>query len=349
MRRLAAIACLAALAGCGASSPPSQQELAQRDAARFLSHFVEPSGRVVRRDQGGDTVSEGQAYAMLIAVATGDRQTFDRVWRWTRANLQRDDALLSWHWQHGHVDDDSPSADADLDAAHALALAARRFKRPDLAAQARRMGQAIRAIETINTPAGGVLAAGPWSTPQRLSNPSYTDPGAIKTLSKLGDHAGWQRLATASARMVGSVAHAGTLPPDWAKVMDDGSADPSSPPGTTQAPEYAFDAARVPIRFAASCTLDGRRLAAHLWPHLRAQPALLPRKLDGRPARQAQPSSVGLAGAAAAAAAAGKPGTAARLLDQASASEQKRPTYFGSALVALTRAGVMTPLLGSCR
>ncbi|HEX6713962.1 MAG TPA: glycosyl hydrolase family 8 [Thermoleophilaceae bacterium] len=349
MRRFVAVVCLVVVAGCGGSSPPSQQELAQRDAARFLDRFVDSNGRVVRRDQGGDTVSEGQAYAMLLAVATNDRATFARVWNWTRRNLQRDDLLLSWHWQRGHVDDDSPSADADLDAAHALALAARRFKQPGYATEARRMGAAIRATETIDTPAGGVLAAGPWSTPQRLANPSYTDPGAIKTLGKLGDGASWQRLATASKRMVGSVAHAGSLPPDWAKVMDDGSAAPSSPPGTSGAAEYSFDAARVPIRFAASCTLDGRRLAAQLWPRLRVQPALLPRKLGGAPAPQAQPSAVGLAGAAAAAAAAGKPDTAARLLDQASASERKHPNYFGSAIVALTRAGVMTPMLGSCR
>jgi endo-1,4-beta-D-glucanase Y len=353
VRRLLLGACTAALVvgavGCGVSEPPSQQELAQRDAARFLECFVDPNGRVVRRDQGGDTVSEGQGYAMLLAVATGDRRTFTRVWGWTKRNLQRDDALLSWHWQKGQVDDDSPSADADLDAAHALALAARRFKQPQLAAEARRMGAAIRATETINTPAGGVLAAGPWSAPQRLANPSYTDPGAIKTLSRIGDRASWGRLQRASARMIGSVAHADALPPDWAKVMDDGSADPSPPPGTTKPAEYSFDAARLPIRFAASCSLDARATASRLWPRLRSQPALLPRKLDGKPAQQAQPSSVGLAGAAAAAAAAGKADTAARLLDQASKAEDKHPTYFGSALVALTRVGVMTPLLGSCR
>jgi endoglucanase len=350
MRRVAALVCLLAFAGCGGSpAATSQQELAHRDAARFLERFVASNGRVVRHDQGGDTVSEGQAYAMLLAVATGDRKTFSRVWRWTEDNLQRDDGLLSWHWQKGHVDDDSPSADADLDAAHALTIAARRFRQPAYASEARRIGSAIRAIETIATPAGGVLAAGPWSTGQRLANPSYTDPGAIKTLGRLGDSASWQRLATASTRMVGSVAHASALPPDWARVSDDGSADPSSPPGTSSAPEYSFDAARVPIRFAAGCSLGGRRLAAQLWPRLRQRPALLPRTLQGGPADQAQPSSVGLAGAAAAAAAAGKPGTAARLLDRASAAEQKHPTYFGSALVALTRVGVMTPMLGSCR
>lgn len=351
MRRIAAVALAASavLAGCAGDRPPSQQELAQRDAARFIDRFVEKDGRVARRDQGGDTVSEGQAYAMLLAVATGDRETFNRVWSWTKRNLQRDDGLLSWHWQNGQVDDDQSSADADLDAAHALALAARRFKRPDLADEAQRIGAAIRAIETIETPAGGVIAAGPWSTPQRLANPGYIDPAAIAVLSRLGGGAGWKRVGDASARMVGSVAHENALPPDWAKVVGDGSATPSSPPGKAATPEYSFDAVRVPIRFAASCTLGGRKVAAELWPRLRDKPALLPRTLGGRPASQAQPSPVGLAAAAAAAAAAGQPDSAARLLDQASSSEDKRPTYFGSALVALTRAGVMTPMLGTCR
>jgi hypothetical protein len=354
VRQRLAVALFAAafvVGGCGAAdSPPSQTDLAKRDATRFLERFVTRDGRVVRRDQGGDTVSEGQAYALLLAVATRDRQTFGKVWRWTQHNLQRDDGLLSWHWQHGHVDDDQPSADADLDAAHALALAALRFREPRLAAEARRIGQAMRATETIDTSAGGVVAAGPWAAAQRLANPSYTDPGAIAVLSRLGDGASWQRLARASTRMVGSVAHARSLPPDWATVNGDARANPSSPPGQTgAAAEYSFDAARVPIRFAASCSLTGRKVAAALWPRLRTNPALLPRTLAGHPAGQAQPSAVGLAGAAAAAAAAGKPAAATKLLDQASARERRHPTYFGSALVAITRAGVMTPMLGSCR
>jgi hypothetical protein len=105
----------------------------------------------------------------------------------------------------------------------------------------------------------------------------------------------------------------------------------------------------VPIRFAAGCTESGRKLAARLWPHLREQPALLPRRLDGTPSAGAKPSSAALAAAAAAAAAAGRSDEAAKLLDRASAMEKKHPTYFGSALVALTRAGVMTSAFGSCK
>ena len=48
----------------------------------FLQRYEASNGRVVRRDQGGDTVSEGQGYAMLLAVALGDRRQFAAAWRW---------------------------------------------------------------------------------------------------------------------------------------------------------------------------------------------------------------------------------------------------------------------------
>nr|WP_235733865.1 glycosyl hydrolase family 8 [Mycolicibacterium austroafricanum] len=39
----------------------------------MLSRYVESDGRVVRHDEGGDVVSEGQAYGMLIAAASATR------------------------------------------------------------------------------------------------------------------------------------------------------------------------------------------------------------------------------------------------------------------------------------
>ena len=53
-------------------------------AARFIQVYVRPDGRVVRLDQGRDTVSEGQAYGLLLAQAAGDQQAFCRMWTWTR-------------------------------------------------------------------------------------------------------------------------------------------------------------------------------------------------------------------------------------------------------------------------
>jgi endo-1,4-beta-D-glucanase Y len=332
---------------CGAGPAPSQRKLARHDAAAFLDRFVEPNGRVVRRDQGGDTVSEGQAYAMKLAVAIGDQKTFRRVWSWTRRHLQRRDGLLSWHWAGGRVVDRQPAADADLDAAHALAIAARRFGRRKFAAEARRIGRTLRATETVNTPAGGALVAGPWARSKGVVNPSYADPRAFTALARLGDRASWHRLARASTRMVARVAGRKSLPPDWARASG-ADAVASGAPGTPGPPSYAWDAVRVPIRFAAACSPARRRIAASLWPRLRHEPGVLPRALSGAPVGGAQKSSAGLAGAAAAASAAGKSGTARALLDEASALERSHPTYYGAALVALTRVSVMSRMLGPC-
>ncbi|HEX6312191.1 MAG TPA: glycosyl hydrolase family 8 [Acidimicrobiia bacterium] len=117
------------LASCIAPDPltADAERRARAAAERFLDRYVSDEGRVARHDQGGDTVSEGQAYALLLAAAIGDRARFELVWAWTAANLQRPDGLLAWHWADGSVADAEPAADADLVTSRALLLAGERF------------------------------------------------------------------------------------------------------------------------------------------------------------------------------------------------------------------------------
>ena len=81
-----ALALVTGVAGCGGGSSGSGgsggRDLSSATAAAraFLTAYVDPDGRVVRRDQGGDTVSEGQGYALLLAVVLGDKARFQRVW-----------------------------------------------------------------------------------------------------------------------------------------------------------------------------------------------------------------------------------------------------------------------------
>src|SRR5205823_12290093 len=114
-----------------------------------------------RRDQGGDTVSEGQAYAMLVAAAIRDRTRFDRAWTWSRTHLRRRDGLMSWHWQAGHVTGADPAADADLDMARALVIAGRRFGDAAYRRAGSRMARALLAEETARVRGLPVLVAGP--------------------------------------------------------------------------------------------------------------------------------------------------------------------------------------------
>lgn len=325
MTRLpAAILVAVALAGCGAEQG-------------FLDRYVAGDGRVVREDQGGDTVSEGQAYAMLLAVADDDEETFARVWEWTREHLRREDGLLSWRWADGRVADPEPAADADLDAARALLLAAERFGEPSYAQEGRALGAALGEHETSEAFDKTVLVAGPWARDPIVLNPSYFSPRAYDALGR-------DDLAASSRRLADRLTENG-LPPDWARLEAWGVLP--APPPTGGEPVYSYDAVRLPIRLAESCEAEDRELAARLWPSLRRDPGAPRRALDGTPLEDSQ-HPVALAGAAAAAHAAGDERAASDLLDRAARLDAERPSYYGSAWVELTRAMLEDRTLGAC-
>ena len=99
----------------------------------YKARFVTDQGRVVDTGNNEISHSEGQGYGMLIAVAAGDRATFDRIWGWTRANLMvRDDELIAWRWEprkRPGVADMNDASDGDILVAWALAEAARALGR----------------------------------------------------------------------------------------------------------------------------------------------------------------------------------------------------------------------------
>jgi endoglucanase len=173
MRLLLALLLAALALALGACGGEEQQRIS------FLDRYVADDGRVVRHDQGGDTVSEGQAYGMLLAVAERDEERFERVWTWTREHLRRPDGLLAWHWEDGRVTDDQAATDADLDAARALMLAAKRFDDPRYAEDGRALGRAVSEHETEQS----VLVAGPWT--QDVVNPSYWSPRAFAAIERV--------------------------------------------------------------------------------------------------------------------------------------------------------------------
>ena len=329
MKRLAlVIVLLAALAGCGEQQSP----------AGFLDRYVQDDGRVVRHDQGGDTVSEGQAYALLLAVADRDEERFARVWDWTRTHLKRTDGLLAWRWKDGRVVDDEPAADADLDAARALLLAGERFDEPRYRDAARDLKQAIVDGETTWAADRTVLVAGPWARDGTIvANPSYWSPKAFQQL-------GFEKVEQSSRQLTERLLETG-LPPDWARVEPFGIF-PSGPPSGGDA-AYSYDAVRLPVRLAESCDPGDRELAARMWEKLRDDPGAARRGLDGAPATDDEHPAA-YAGAAAAAWAAGDRAAARDLLDRAAELDAQRPSYYGSAWVELTRAMLEDGTLGDC-
>lgn len=163
----------------------------------YCRHFIQSDGQVIIPEEGGGTISEAQAYALLRAVWAGDKMIFNRVYAWTYKNLSRvhthGDSLLAWRWgklpngSWGVLDANS-ATDGDLDYALALVLAHRLGWRappnlPDYREEARRIQADILAKEVVALPAGELLLTpGNWHEPQPpyLVNPSYFSPAAYR-------------------------------------------------------------------------------------------------------------------------------------------------------------------------
>jgi hypothetical protein len=348
----AVLVAVAALTGSVLVRPGEERnDATRRAAARFLDRYVGPDGRVARTDQGGDTVSEGQAYAMLIAQAVGDRRRFERAWGWARHHLQRGDGLLAWRWADGRVEDAMPATDADLDAAWALVLASKRFGRRRFGDEGRQLAAAVLDHETVWVPDGLLLVAGPWAREHPpVANPSYISPAAFAVLGAETADRRWASLATTSLRMVSQLmTPARPLPPDWARVGAAGGLEPVAGSGQAVGPRFGPDAARLLPRMA-MCRGPWRAMAASTWPVLSEAGHLslaISSSLDGAPL-DATPHPVKAVAAAGAAHAAGDGAARERLLEEAERLERRAPTYYGAAWVALGRLLLASSLGDQC-
>lgn len=350
--RWMALALLLPLAPSTASAQldPGQQAIAA--GQEFLDRYVADDGRVVRRDQGDDTVSEGQAYGMLIAVGVGDEATFDRIWQWTRDNLQRADGLFAWRWAEGRVADRQPATDADLAIASALALAGERFSDHGDVLDARRVAEAVIDHESVATSDGTLLVAGPWAATSRTVNPSYFMTNAMSRLLWATNDWEWSSVASTSRHVIDGLTDTYPhLPPDWAIVggRTTEATATSSPDGRSA--RYAYDAVRVFVQLAVDCNSSAQAIAARGWSffqHIKPADLAAEYTLDGRPLTSySHPAA--LVAAAATAEAAGRSEASESLLDAATSLDDDYPTYYGSAWIALGRLWLDTSRLGGCR
>lgn len=340
--------------GTGTSAPTATPRPTDASAdqlgRRFLATYVD-DGRVIRRDQGGDTVSEGQAYGMLIALGVGDDTTFREIWTWTRKHLQREDGLMAWRFDDGKVVDDQPAADADLDMARALLVAGDRMHDPSYTAAGTRLAKAIATKLTVQTADGRILVPGLWATAgdPYPYNPSYASPEAFALIGSYTKDPVWTELADGARTVTAAMLAKAALPSDWAQVHADGTVDfMPGPDGQGQSVRYGYDAARLPIRFAESCQAPDRALAAKLVDPLdRQRTPKAELDLGGTPLTQDDSPLASVARAAARAAAGDEKGARSDLVT-AQRQAVATPTYYGDAWVALGYLELTTSRLGGC-
>lgn len=194
----------------------------------FTTHFVQPDGRVLDASTPQQhTSSEGQSYGMFFALVAGDRATFDKLWRWSVANLAAGDIgkqLPAWWWGRKPdgawgVLDTNTASDADVWFAYVLLEAGEAWDRPDYLRDAQLLLARIEREEVAELPGlGAMLLPGRDSfvRPDHLwqLNPSYLPMPVLRRLALASPSGPWTRIAENTAAMMPAVSPKGFVA-DW--------------------------------------------------------------------------------------------------------------------------------------
>lgn len=211
--------------------------------------FISPEGRIMDPQRGDITTSEGQSYIMFRAVVHNDRKTFDKIYNWTKKNLQQDNKLFAWIWgkdKRGNykVLDRNSAADADVNIAFALIDAYERWKDKKYLDEALPIICSIWRNDTRKIGKRRVLMPGfVQARSDKIEvNPSYFHPYAFRFFAKYDDRHDWNEIIDSSYYYVmeSSSKTATGSPPNWfliekgKVVLEDGVRS-----------DFSYDAIRV--------------------------------------------------------------------------------------------------------
>jgi endoglucanase len=239
-----------AAAGAGETGPLRPAVITPAEWGEYTTRFLTPDGRVVDREGGGITHSEGQGYGMLLALEAGDRAAFDRIWRFTRQNMQiRGDGLIAWRWDprtFPRVVDGNNASDGDVLIAYALVAGAAVWNDRALMRDGDRIVRAI--ADTLVTRERGfaVLRPGAYGFDRpsgAVLNLSYYVYPAFRMFAAVRPDGPWARLVADGERLTAAARFGPlALPPDWVAIDGDALALPADFRAAS-----SYDAVRIPL------------------------------------------------------------------------------------------------------
>jgi endoglucanase len=222
----------------------------------YAERFITADGRVVDNANGNVSHSEGQGYAMLLAERLGDRDTFAKIWLWTKQHLfVRGDALPAWRWDPNsepNVTDYNNATDADLVIAWALSSAAVRWTIQDYADTARRIADALATEVVAPSRFGSILlpaVRGFGPTDQGdgpVINLSYWVFPALEHLRAVSSSADWDAISRTGQELIRSSRFGPRrIPTNWIGLAGSEPAPAQSFPAV-----FGYDAIRIPLYLA---------------------------------------------------------------------------------------------------
>jgi endoglucanase len=205
----------------------------------YTMSFMDGQIRVIDRDSGDRTTSEGQAYAMFFSLVANDRERFDKLLRWTELNLTAgalSSQLPAWLWGRGAdnrwaILDDNSASDADVWMAYTLFEAGSAWSVPRYTQIAESLATRIANEETAQLPNVGTMlipgARGFRAEGSVRLNASYLPLQLFVGLRTLHQSGPWDQIAKQIPALVRASSPRG-FATDWIEITDEGRFTPSS-------------------------------------------------------------------------------------------------------------------------
>lgn len=219
--------------------------------AQYKQRFLLSDGRIVDTGNKNISHSEGQGYAMLLAVYNNDKPAFESMRKWTYSTLYRQDiGLFSWRYEPGKSDpiaDKNNATDGDILIAWALLEAGKKWSIRDYFSQSTEIQKSLLEHTLITYAGYKVLLPGVSGFNQVSSitlNPSYFIFPAIRAFYAHSHLKIWKDLNNDAFTLVGKMAFGKQrIPTDWVSLREDGRLAPAD----GWPAHFGFNAVRVPL------------------------------------------------------------------------------------------------------
>ena len=218
----------------------------------YKNKFVTDDGRIVDFYQDSMSHSEGQGYALLLSLMHNDRQTFDRVLKWSVDNLQvRHDALFAWGWgkrSNGSwtVIDYNNASDGDILISLALLIAAQKWNNKTYETLALKIIKEIRTLLANRQNGTSVIMPGYYGFEKKkglILNPGYLIFSAFSRFADVDDAKFWKEIYTDGTMILKKGRFSRfKLPADWI-FFQNGDLSVYASKSTS----FGYEAIRVPL------------------------------------------------------------------------------------------------------
>lgn len=219
--------------------------------ASYKSRFLQPDGRIVDTGNGGVSHTEGQGFAMLMAVENNDRQSFDKLWQWTDKHLRNpQNGLFYWRYTPGAanpVADRNNATDGDTMIAWALLRAQQRWQEPAYGKASDAIARSLLKHAVISFAGYHVMLPGAqgFNLGDKVNlNPSYFIFPAWQAFYQRSHLAAWRDLSGDAEKLLAKMDWGSShLPSDWVALGADGKMVPAQ----GWPPRMSYDAVRIPM------------------------------------------------------------------------------------------------------